>query len=177
MSRKSYYLPQGVQLDHFAQVPLSPSGHRVLGFFGAIAEWLDFDLIVQVARAAPDWQLQFIGKVEHQPDQLGCLPNVRFLPPVSFSELPGAMSDWAAAWIPFRLNELTRGVNPLKAREYLAAGLACHCTPLPEVAALGEHVMITDRADLVVSWLEETIATDNCEKRIARHRPWLVTVG
>lgn len=39
--------------------------------------------------------------------------------------------------IPFRSNELTRNSNPLKAREYLAAGLPVVSTAIPEVEMLG----------------------------------------
>jgi hypothetical protein len=38
--------------------------------------------------------------------------------------------------MPFRVNELTLNANPLKAREYLAAGLPVVSTAIPEVDAL-----------------------------------------
>jgi hypothetical protein len=39
--------------------------------------------------------------------------------------------------MPFRVNELTLNANPLKVREYLAAGLPVVSTPIPEVEVLG----------------------------------------
>src|SRR4029453_15936661 len=39
------------------------------------------------------------------------------------------------ALTPFRLNELAINANPLKAREYVAAGLPNVCTDLPELRA------------------------------------------
>ena len=94
--------------------------------------------------------------------------NVRFLPPVPFAVLPDVMTDWAAAWIPFKRNELTEGVNPLKLREYLAAGLATHCTPLPEVAALSKHVNISDRPDEILRWMQDVLAYDDRKMRQTR---------
>ena len=40
------------------------------------------------------------------------------------------------AILPFVVNELTLAANPLKLREYLAAGLPVVATPLPEVLKL-----------------------------------------
>jgi hypothetical protein len=39
--------------------------------------------------------------------------------------------------MPFRINELTLNANPLKVREYLAAGLPVVSTAIPEVEVLG----------------------------------------
>jgi len=171
-SAKSYYLPQGVNIAHFAKVPLSPPRRRVLGFMGLIAEWIDFKLIEEVARAAPSWQLEFIGPVRFLPERLNRIPNVRFLPTVPFAKLPHALSGWSAGWIPFQVSELTEAVNPLKAREYLAAGLSTHCTPLPEAVELAESadIFISQRAEEIVAWLEHMHATDQPELRIHRRQ-------
>ncbi len=166
---KARYLPQGVDWDRFAATPVEPSRKRVLGFFGLIAEWMDFGLIEAVAGLVPDWQLEFIGPVRHLPSSVQRIPNVRFLPSVAYAELPTVLGDWAAAWIPFEVSELTRGVNPLKAREYLAAGLPTHCTALPEVAALDE-AFISNSAEEIVAWLEKTLREDSPSLRKARRQ-------
>jgi hypothetical protein len=140
LREKTRYLPQGVDVDHFGTVPVTPPATRVLGFFGLLAEWLDFELIESVARSNPDWTLEFVGPVRYAPDSLRALPNVRIDPPVPYLDLPSRMHQWRAAWIPFAVNELTKGVNPLKLREYLAAGLPTLCTALPEAAIFGDLV-------------------------------------
>jgi glycosyltransferase involved in cell wall biosynthesis len=167
-SHKAHYLPQGVHHDHFATVPLEPPRKKILGFFGTLASWLDFELVADVAKGAPDWQLEFVGKVEYRAPGLEELPNVTLLPPVPFADLPQVMSGWSAAWIPFQLNSLTEGVNPLKVREYLAAGLPTHCTPLPEVAPLSDNVLISDDAGAIVGWMEDMLQSDSGEARRVR---------
>jgi hypothetical protein len=166
--RKSHYLSQGVDHDHFAQVPLDPPHTRTLGFFGLIAEWLDFALIERVARRCPDWTLEFVGPVRHCPDHLRRLPNVRFLPASPYAKLPGVIGHWSAAWIPFQLNRLTASVNPLKLREYLAAGLPTLSTPLPEVASSGLEVAIVTCEREVQGQLREIEQTDCPERRTRR---------
>lgn len=165
---KSRYLPQGVQTDAFIGVPVQPSREPVLGFFGSIARWLDFDLIESVAERAPDWQLEFIGKPDYVPASMRKFDNIKILPPAPFDDLWRRISHWAAAWIPFKINDLTVGVNPLKVREYLAAGLPTHCTPLPEVSDLRNQIFVTSDAEQVVAWLWQSLRGDSVELRKKR---------
>ncbi|MGF1547047.1 MAG: hypothetical protein ACFCUG_06950 [Thiotrichales bacterium] len=167
---RALYLPQGVDTEHFGQVPLKPSRQRILGFFGLIAEWIDFDLIRAVAEAAPHWTLEFVGPVRYLPPTLRELSNVRWKPAVSYRELPNAIRDWSCAWIPMVVNPLTEAVNPLKAREYLAAGLPTQSVPLPEVRELaqGGDLLIESDPAAIVAWMECEFATDNEARRLAR---------
>jgi glycosyltransferase involved in cell wall biosynthesis len=167
---KTQYLPHGVQLKHFTQIPLQPSGKKILGYFGTIDERMDFELVREVAESAPDWVLEFIGDVLYKPAWIANIPNIRYSPMVPFRELPSCLSDWSAAWIPYLRNQVTQGINPLKLQEYLAAGLASHCTPLPEVLHLNKPVLVTDQAGNIVKWMNDTLATDNEKERIYRRK-------
>jgi hypothetical protein len=51
--------------------------------------------------------------------------------------LPAYSKGFDVAVIPFPVSEVTLNANPLKAREYLAAGLPVVSTPIPEVEVLG----------------------------------------
>ncbi len=165
---KSHFLPQAIDAGHFDAVPLKPPRTKILGFFGLLAEWLDDQLIEQVARACPDWTLEFVGPRQYLPERLDGIPNVRILAPVSYNELPAQVSRWDAAWVPFRITELTRQVNPLKLREYLAAGLPTLCTPLPDARDLLPHIHLVSNAEEVRDRLQEISRTDNEEQRKIR---------
>jgi len=165
LHEKSHYLPQGVDLENFKGVSLTPSREKVLGFFGTVSEWLDFDLIKKLALAMPDWTFEFIGKIDYLPVDIKALDNVCFLPQVPFSELSGYMSRWSAAWIPFVINELTVAVNPLKIREYLASGLPSVSTPLPEVEVLSAQVKISSSVDDIKGWLNDILESDTVARR------------
>jgi hypothetical protein len=87
---------------------------------------------------------------------------------VPYSELPAAISHWAGAWVPFQVNDLTRGVNPLKLREYLAAGLPAFCTDLPEAAPLRPFVHIASDARQMAETIRQVVADDSPERRRSR---------
>lgn len=168
--QKLHYLPQGVQFEHFTKVTLKPNKNKILGFFGTLSEWVDYDLIEKVAIKSPDWTLEFIGKVEYLPEKIRKINNIKIIPQVAFSDLPNLLDNWTAAWIPFQITTLTLGVNPLKIREYLACGLASHCTPLPEVQALEKYVKISDDADEIVLWMNDVNKNDTEEKKSERRQ-------
>ena len=53
-----------------------------------------------------------------------------------YAELPRYCKGFDVAINPFVVNRLTHNFNPLKIREYLAAGLPVVSTPIPEVEVL-----------------------------------------
>jgi len=167
-ARRTLYLPQGADVAHFAHVPLEPPRRRVLGFFGMLAEWIDDELVMQAARRLPTWTFEFIGPTRGQRSFLNAAPNIVWRGPIPYQDLPSAVSAWDAAWIPFRVNELTRAVNPIKLREYLAAGLPTFSTPLPESIAMGEIICVGSGPEDVVRFLGQDVARDRADARRAR---------
>ncbi|MCB0250929.1 MAG: glycosyltransferase, partial [Anaerolineae bacterium] len=59
--------------------------------------------------------------------------------------------------IPYRLNEQTRHVNPLKVYEYLAGGKPVVATPLPELAQFGNTVRLAGDAAGFIAAVEASL--------------------
>ncbi|HZH03990.1 MAG TPA: glycosyltransferase, partial [Myxococcaceae bacterium] len=142
----------GVDFNHFVKacdpatiVPaeLARLPKPVVGFFGLVAEWLDFDALVACAKAHPEGSVVLIGKVAPDADisPLKGIPNVHFLGRKPYADLPAYCRGFDVGILPFKWNELTLNSNPLKVREYLAAGLPCVATALPEVEKVGLCVL------------------------------------
>jgi len=70
--------------------------------------------------------------------------------------------------IPFKVNELTRNINPIKLGEYLSAGLPVVSTYLPEAKFYGDQVFVARGHDEFVSKLEQAIREDSAEARRRR---------
>jgi glycosyltransferase involved in cell wall biosynthesis len=109
----------------------------VIGFFGLIADWVDVGLMASVAERFSAGSLVALGKVTTDVSALERLPNVHLLGRKHYAALPAYCKGFDVALMPFRVNELTLNANPLKAREYLAAGLQVVSTAIPEVEAIG----------------------------------------
>lgn len=136
----------GVDYEHFRRaldpattVPedLAALPHPVLGFFGLIADWIDLELLRRLAEHFSGGSLVLIGKVATDVTPLAGLPNVHWLGRKPYADLPAYCRGMDVALNPFRINELTVHANPLKVREYLAAGLPVVSSPIPEAVALG----------------------------------------
>jgi glycosyltransferase involved in cell wall biosynthesis len=112
----------------------------VIGFHGLLADWVDFELIKKVAAHFQNGSVVLIGKIavdaERKIKILDGIPNVHFLGRQPYADLPAYCKGFDVALNPFAINELTLAANPLKVREYLAAGLETVSTDIPEVRIL-----------------------------------------
>jgi len=131
----------GVDFDHFASawrsdlpmpLDLATIPRPVFGFFGLIEHWIDCGFLAEVARQRPWYSFVLIGESKVDVSVLRDLPNIHLLGRRPYHELPAYCAHFDAAMLLFAQNAMTRHVNPIKMREYLAAGLPVVSTPLPE---------------------------------------------
>ncbi|HEV3467913.1 MAG TPA: glycosyltransferase [Pyrinomonadaceae bacterium] len=143
---RTHLVRHGVDFNHFSRAldPATPVPadiaslpRPVIGFFGLVADWVDVDLMAGVAKHFRHGSLVVLGKVTTDVSALEALPNVHLLGRKPYGDLPAYCKGFDVALMPFRVNELTLNANPLKVREYLAAGLPVVSTPIPEVEVLG----------------------------------------
>jgi glycosyltransferase involved in cell wall biosynthesis len=167
LNANTVLVTHGVDFEHFAKatsrdvaVPddIASLPRPVLGFWGLIQDWLDLPLLAEVARRRPAWSIVLIGEAAADVGPLKDLPNVHLLGRRPYEQLPAYAKGFDVGLIPFRVNELTRAVNPIKLREYLSAGLPVVSTPLPEAARYDGLVSIADRADGFVKACEEALS-------------------
>lgn len=193
----SLYCPNGVDYDHFAAprsradvtpprelLPILSLGRPIAGYYGALADWFDYDLIRGVARVCPGWSFVLIG-----PDHDGSLPssrllaedNVVWLGPRPYAELPRYLRFFDVAAIPFRLNRITHATSPLKLFEYMAAGRPVVATPMREIAAY-DGVLAAEDVDGFAACLGEALSlgADPAYRarldRVARENTWRARV-
>jgi glycosyltransferase involved in cell wall biosynthesis len=119
---------------------------------------VDLALIRSLAQLRPNCQFVLIGKIDTDVSAVKDLPNVHLLGQKSYADLPGYCRRFDIAILPFAINELTLNANPLKLREYLAAGLPVLSTAIPEVERLGRLVRIGATASDFVLHLDELLS-------------------
>lgn len=165
LNPRTHFVSHGVDVEHFrAALRLAPPAdlaalpRPVVGFVGLLAEWVDLGLLAAVARRLPHASVALIGRATTDLGPLAGLPNVHRLGPRPYAALPACCAGFDVGVIPFRLNALTTRANPLKLREYLAAGLPVVSTPLPEVARYDGLVRLAEGEDAFVAAVEAALA-------------------
>ncbi len=136
-----HLVPNGVDFSHFASGKLSrpsdlPKGKTIIGYSGAMAPWVDWDLLRYMIGQNPDLHFAFMGTLF----MLDKFPlkyrNATYLGLKHYSKLPAYLHNFKVGLIPFKLTDMTKGCNPIKLYEYYAAGLPVLGTPLPELLAI-----------------------------------------
>jgi glycosyltransferase involved in cell wall biosynthesis len=175
---RSHLLEQAVDFDHWSRistgdlrVPYEVEGipHPRIGYFGAIEPWLiDQELIMKATRERPKWQWIFIGN-KSRGLEIESLPNVHFLPPVAYQDLPGYAAGFDVCVLPWNTEvPFTSYGSAIKVREYLASGKPVVISPLPEYESMSSVLRIGRSREQFLQLVAEALrekGTDLAGKR------------
>ena len=144
-------------------------GKKIIGYYGAIAPWLDYDLIHETAKRHPEYELVFIGV-----DYDGALAkldtsfkNIHYLGVKKQSELPSYAVHFDCAIIPFMPGDIAKSTSPIKLFEYMALGLPTVCTKDLNECVGYKYVYVAKNASDFEKYLQEAIgqSRDNNVKK------------
>jgi glycosyltransferase involved in cell wall biosynthesis len=165
-NHRTVLVRHGVDYDHFrkaldrdGRIPpeIANLPRPILGYFGLMsADWVDVEALMSAAKAFPGGSLVLLGKKAMDLSALEAMPNVHVLGRKPYADLPDYCRGFDVGLIPFPITEATLHSNPLKAREYLAAGLPVVSTAIPEVATL-PHCRIAKNSEDFVAKLHEAL--------------------
>jgi exopolysaccharide biosynthesis WecB/TagA/CpsF family protein len=142
-----------------------------IGVVGVHDERLDTAAVTALAAADPAWQIVLVGPVNSgDVDEacLRCAPNIHLLGGRPRSELPAYLKALDVALIPYKLNELTRNIFPLKLYEYLGAGLPVVAAALPELKPFAETIALADTPEQYPELVQQALLSDSAKARRAR---------
>ena len=133
------------QYEHFSRCPSKvfkdPQGRKIIGYYGAIAEWFDLDLVEAVARRFPNHLVLLVGgDTAGARSKLQHLDNVQFVGEVAYATLPYYLYAFDVCLLPFKVIPLTLATNPVKVYEYLSAGRDVVSVDLPEMRQFGDLI-------------------------------------
>lgn len=144
---------------------------KVLGYVGTIGEWFDWDWLNALARTRPDNVVRLMGPVSSPP--VRDLPsNIEILPPCNHALALDAMCNFDVGLIPFKQNQLTASVDPIKYYEYRALGLPVVSTRFGEMALRGKEIgtYLSDGADDVIAPIEAALTYRLDEQEVRKFR-------
>lgn len=149
--------PSGIDYEHFAtaaaqgQLPpdLDKLPRPVFGYFGAIDERIDYELLSKLA--ATGGSVALIGPQIGEPAQ-NLHPNIHMLGPQAYKDLPSYLRGFDVCLLPFRQTALVAHISPTKTPEYLAGGKPVVSTMIPDVALMyGDIVNVAKSAEEFVA--------------------------
>ena len=140
----------------------------IIGFYGALAPWIDFSLLNKVAKRHPEWEFIYLG-VDYNGAavDLKILPNVHNLGAKNYDQLPKYAKYFNVAIIPFKRGEIAKATSPVKLFEYMAGGLPTVCTRDLEECKGYEYVYMSNDDEEFEKNLKKAM---NTYKKLANRR-------
>ena len=155
----------------------------IVGFYGGIEDWFDIGLMLHAARARPDYTFVLIGGVYGSDfTELDSLVNVNFCGLQPYENMPKYLYNFDVCIIPFKLNEITRAVDPVKFYEYISWGKPVVSINLPELEQYRDYLYLAaDKEEFVLqldaALQERDAAMVERRKELARRNSWQNRVG
>ncbi|MEH3113556.1 glycosyltransferase family protein [Pedobacter terrae] len=131
--KQTFFIPNAADLtvssralepDLLIHPAVSDIPKPVIGYLGAIERRIDFDLLVKVAAINPDKSFVLVGPTawEFVPLRFKEMHNVYFRDSVRYDEMPAVVKGFDIAMVPFKKDEVSATIFPLKLFEYLGTG-------------------------------------------------------
>lgn len=109
----------------------------VLLYFGTISHWFDFEGVLSVLDRFPEVRVRLAGPLEVA---LPVHPRLEYVGTVAHDALPALAAQSDVLMMPFVVNDLVRGVDPVKLYEYIAFRRNIIVPEYPEMRRFGAFV-------------------------------------
>jgi GT2 family glycosyltransferase len=131
----------------------------IIGFYGALAEWVDYQLLANIAWRRRDWNFVLVGDI-FVTDLAGLesMPNVHLIGRKPYAEMPHYLYRFDVCLIPFRVYNVTDAVDPVKFYEFLSAGKPVVSVPLEEMKVYEEFVYFANSPEEFIEKTELALA-------------------
>lgn len=127
---------------------------KTVGYVGAISSWFDFDAVLALLDARPDLTVRLWGPrdvevpAHRRLEYLGILPHDAAI---------AAMRSCSILFLPFKVTDLIRAVDPVKIYEYVATGRPVVACEYPQLAHFGERISRYSTTTQLIAAVEQHI--------------------
>lgn len=138
-----------------------PQSGQIIGYYGAIANWFNVELVEKIASKFSAVNIVLIGEISTDIRRLDEMPNVYLLGEKPYYQLPDYLYYFDLAVIPFKNNKLTEDTDPVKLYEYLAAGKTVLTTELKEVEKYADFIEIAKDSSEFLKAVDRLLKKEN----------------
>jgi len=156
------YIGNGCDFEHFRQAEnrlpcpeLDNITEPIIGYFGALAQWWDFDISSAIANNFGFAKFVIIGNLYSGVFQMPKRTrdnnnNVIYLGEKDYQDLPNYLSRFDVCIIPFNAkSDIIKATNPIKVWEYFASGKPVVITDMPEISNMPGLSVGEDKNDFI----------------------------
>ena len=175
--KPSFLVANGVDYQHFNSpqkivADIRNLGKHLVGYFGAIERRIDYQILEATFKANPDWALVMAGPTqdEYIPSTIKEMPNVRFIGKYEYDVLPSLIYSVDVAMIPFKMEDASRSIYPLKLYEYMSTGKPIVCTMFnPDLLIpITDKLYVARNTSEMEEAIERALSEDDIEKQLSR---------
>lgn len=186
----TFFVPNAADINHSSKAlddtiilnkRISLLKNPVIGYIGTIERRIDFKLLNDVIAKNQDKEFVFVGPVaqEYMPEWFTKCRNVHLIGRVPYEDLPSILKGFNIAIIPFKNDDVSSTIFPLKLFEYLGAGKPVVSTNFnPDLKEFTlDTVSFCDNASSFSEALNKILKSDNkinIQRRltVARENTW-----
>ena len=133
LNPNSHFIPNAANISHSQKAldPLLPVaailsgiGKPIIGYFGNIERRIDYKLLIELSAQNADKNFVLVGPIskEYVDDRIYNTANILVKGAVPYDQMPSVLKGFDVAIIPFKKDEVSNSIFPLKLFEYLGSG-------------------------------------------------------
>lgn len=124
----------------------------IIGYYGAFASWFDYDMVSNLAKQRPEYNIVLIGSKYDdslEKSNIEKLDNVFYLGTKDYKILKNYANRFNVCIVPFVINDITKATSPLKIFEYMALEKPIVTTAMDECKKYKSIFIANDQEEFV----------------------------
>jgi glycosyltransferase involved in cell wall biosynthesis len=181
------FVPNGVDYQNYITPMPEPADlgsipKPRIGYTGNLKRMLDWRLLLQLSTMHPEWSFVLVGsmlphlEVREVSRELSRRQNVYIVGPRPSELIPSYVQHFDVCIMPYKVDDYTKYIYPLKLHEYLAGGNPVVGSSIPALQEFKEEVLLADGSDEWSSMIARALSgqENTVERRTTRQ---LVAAG